>query len=44
MADLGQVAGAEAHPLTDKVQKVRDLGDDRRFRASGEGHFIIVHN
>lgn len=44
MADLAQVAGAEAYPLTDYVHKVWDLGDDCRFRASGEGLFIVVHD
>lgn len=44
MADLPQVTGAEAYPLTDYVHKVWDLGDDGRFRASGKGHFIVVHD
>lgn len=44
MADLAQVAGAEAYPLTNYVHKVWDFGDDCRFRASGEGHFTVVHN
>lgn len=42
--ELAEVAGAEAHPLTNHVQEVWDLGDDGGFRASAEGRFAVVHD
>lgn len=42
--ELAEVAGAEAHPLANHVQEVRDLGDDGGFRAGVEGRFAVVHD
>lgn len=42
--ELAEVASAEAHPLTDHVQKLWDLGDDGGCRAGTEGRFAVVHD
>lgn len=41
--ELGEVTGAEPHPLTDHIHEVGDLGDDGGIGVDAEGRLAVVH-
>jgi len=42
--ELGEVTVTEAHPLTDHVHEVGDLGDDAGLGGDVEGRLAVVHH